>query len=40
MLAYTEDWKNRDFYPSYHDWLGADKTERERDRERWCPQQK
>ena len=45
-IAYAEDWKNRDLYPSYHDWLGAHKKERERerdrdrDRERWCPQQK
>ena len=29
-IAYAEDWKNRDFYPSYHDWLGAHKTETER----------
>ena len=32
-IAYAEDWKNRDFYPSYHDWLGAHKTERERETE-------
>ena len=33
-IAYAENWKNRDFYPSYHDWLGALKTERERERQR------
>ena len=22
-IAFAEDWKNRDFYPSYHDWFGA-----------------
>ena len=33
-IAYAEDWKNRDFYPSYHDCLGAHKTERERETER------
>ena len=32
-IAYAEDWKNRDFYLSYHDWFGAHKTERERERE-------
>ena len=32
-IAYAEDWKNRDFYPSYHDWLGAHKTEKERETE-------
>ena len=31
-IAYAEDWKNRDFYPSYHDWLGAHETEREREK--------
>ena len=32
-IAYAEDWKNRDFYPSYQDWLGTHKTERERETE-------
>ena len=35
--------KNGDFNPTYHDWLvGERETEREieRERERWCPQQK
>ena len=33
-IAHAEDWKHRDFYPSYHDWLGARKTDRERERQR------
>ena len=32
-IAYAKHCKNRDLYPSYDDWLGPHKTERERETE-------